>query len=81
MQEEVTQHTVAPCVDAAMLRWMLSWKGGEIGALKTSRKVQRTKLDRQVPIYRSFLYFIIKNKDPPSHKSLTTRTIRAINVL
>lgn len=48
MQEEVTQHTVAPCVDAAMLRRILSRKGGEIGALKTSRKVQQTKLDRIV---------------------------------
>lgn len=48
MQEEVTQHTVAPCVDAAMLRRILSRKGGEIGALKTSRKVRQTKLDRIV---------------------------------
>lgn len=48
MQEEVTQRTVALCVDAAMLRRMLSWKGGEIDALKISRKVQQTKLDRIV---------------------------------
>lgn len=58
MQEEVTQRTVTLCVDAAMLRRMLSWKGGENGALKTSRKEPRTKLDRIVKsrsIARSYI--------------------------